>query len=59
MLCFIYKSRCKDNEIFIKNIDSIDKTMTIKFEIKCQRYISKDSFKNDNQKFLFNRYNYS
>ena len=37
---------------------SIDKLMPIKFEIKCQRYISKDNFKNstyvncfDNQKF--------
>ena len=52
------RSRCEDNEMFIENIYSIDKLMPIKFEIKCQRYISKDNFKNstyvncfDNQKF--------
>ena len=52
------KNRCENNEMFIENIYSIDKLMPIKFEIKCQRYISKDNFKNstyvncfDNQKF--------
>ena len=52
------KNRCEDNEMFIENIYASERLSPVKFEIKCQRYISKDNFKNstyvncyDNQKF--------